>query len=144
MIRQYKNMKNHAAIILRNGDRVLFVQRSATKKFLPNIWAFPSGTMEEGESAEATAIREAKEELGIEVEIDRFLGTVELPELGARLHFLVCSARSDGSIVYDQAEIQAIRWMSFNEFFNEYNDEQIGHGLIYLRRHREIWMPYIS
>ena len=135
-------MKNHAAIILRNGNKILFIQRSATKKFLPNIWAFPSGTMEEGESAEATAIREAKEELGIEVEIDRLLGTVELPELGARLHFAVCCARSDKPIVCDEKEIQAIKWRTFKEFFSEHTDEQIGHGLIFLRAHPEIWRAY--
>lgn len=137
-------MKNHAAIILRNGDRVLFIQRSATKKFLPNIWAFPSGTIEEGESADVTAIREAKEELGIEVEIDRSLGTVELPELGARLYFIVCAAKSDKPIICDPGEIQAMKWLSFNEFFNEYNDEQIGHGLIYLRKHPEIWKSHFQ
>lgn len=135
-------MKNHAAIILRKGDKVLFVQRSATKKFLPNIWAFPSGTMEEGESAEATAIREANEELGLDVEVERPLAIVELPELGARLHFVVCVARSDKPIIWDAAEIQAIKWLPFNEFLNEYSDDQIGHGLIYLRKHPEVWKPY--
>lgn len=132
-------MKNHAAIILRNGDKVLFVQRTATKKSLPNIWAFPSGTIEEGESAELTAIREANEELGIDVEIEKFLAIVELPELEARLHFIVCVAKSDKPIVCDPTEIQATRWLTFKEFFDEYSDEQIGHGLIYLRKHPDIY-----
>lgn len=137
-------MKNHAAIILRKGDKVLFVQRAATKKSLPNIWAFPSGTMEEGESAEMTVIREAKEELGIEVKIEKLLTLVELPELGARLHFVVCVAKSDKPIVSDPTEIQAIEWLSFSEFFDEHTDEQIGHGLIYLRKHPEVWEAHFQ
>lgn len=133
-------MKSHAAIVLRNGDKILFVQRAATKKSLPNIWAFPSGTIEEGETAEVTAVREAKEELGLDVVVKNNLAIVELPELGARLVFIVCESTSDSPIVFDSNEIQAIRWLSFEEFFREYSDEQIGHGLIFLREHPEIWM----
>lgn len=135
-------MKNHAAIILRNGNKVFFVQRSATKKFLPNIWAFPSGTMEEGESVKETAIREANEELGIDAQIERPLTTVDLPELGSRLHFVICTAKSDKPMVCDPTEIQAFKWLSFDEFFNEFNDEQIGHGLIHLRKNPKIWKPH--
>src|SRR3989344_587036 len=124
-------MKNHAAIILRKGDKVLFVQRAATKKSLPNIWAFPSGTMEEGETAEMTAVREANEELQIDVEVEKIAATVELPELGARLHFVVCKQNVERPIVCDPSEIQNVRWLTFDEFFKEYNNEQIGHGLMY-------------
>ena len=132
-------MKNHAAIILRDGDKILFVQRAATKKSLPNTWAFPSGTMEEGETAEMTVIREAIEELQIDVEVEKSLAMIELPKLGARLYFVVCRQKSNQPIIYDPAEIQNIRWLTFEEFFSEYNDEQIGHGLIYLRKNQEIW-----
>ncbi|MBI2047523.1 MAG: NUDIX hydrolase [Parcubacteria group bacterium] len=135
-------MKNHAAIILRDGDKVLFVQRSANKKSLPNIWAFPSGTIEEGESPEETIVREAKEELSIDAEIEKTLGVVELPELGARLHFIVCKNKTGNAVVCDPNEIQATKWLTFEEFFNEFTDKQIGHGLIHLRKHPEIWKSY--
>lgn len=131
-------MKSHAAIVLRNGDKVLFVQRATTKKSLPNIWAFPSGTIEEGETPEATAVREAMEELRIHIVPERILATVELPELDAKLVFIVCTQRGQDQIVSDPSEIQAIRWMTFQEFFSEYTDSQIGHGLIYLRKHSEV------
>lgn len=132
-------MKNHAVFILRDGDKFLFVQRAATKKSLPNIWAFPSGTIEEGETPEITIIREAKEELGVDVQIEKSLAKVELPELQARLHFIVCAANLATPIIFDPGEIQKIRWLTFEEFFKEYSDQQIGHGLIYLRQHPEIW-----
>jgi len=132
-------MKNHAAIILHNKNKILFVRRSAIKKSLPNIWAFPSGTIEEGESAEMTTIREAREELGIDIEIEKPLALVELPVVGVRLHFIVCTIKSAKEIIFDPAEIQTIKWLTFEEFFNEYSDEQIGHGLIYLRKHPDLW-----
>jgi len=37
-------------------------------------WTFPKGKLEEGESLEETAVREVKEETGIDVEIERYLG----------------------------------------------------------------------
>jgi mutator protein MutT len=132
-------MKNHAAIILHDGNKILFVQRAATKKSLPNIWAFPSGTMEEGETADMTIVREAKEELQVDVVVEKTLATVELPDLNARLHFGMCAMQSEASLIPDPGEIQALRWMTLPEFFNEFTDDQIGHGLIYLRKHPEIW-----
>jgi 8-oxo-dGTP diphosphatase len=137
-------MKNHAVIVLRDKNKVLFVQRSATKKSLPNIWAFASGTMEEGEAVEATLVREAKEELGIDVEVENNFASVELPELGSKLHFVSCISKSGNPIVFDTNEIQAIKWMTFAEFFDEFSDEQIGHGLIYLRKHQELWKPIFN
>jgi mutator protein MutT len=132
-------MKNHAAIILCENGKILFVQRSATKKTLPNIWAFPSGKVEKGESVEEAVVREAKEELGVVVLVKKKLATTELPELSARLHFMICSIRSGEPSIKAPEEIQSLRWLSFKEFFDEYGDDQIGHGLIYLRQHPEIW-----
>jgi len=132
-------MKNHAAIVLRNNNKILFVQRSATKKSLPNIWAFPSGTMEQGETPEITAERESFEELGIHVGIEKILATAELSELDTKLYFILCYSRDGEPNKIDSNEIQAIKWLTFPEFFKEYSDNQIGHGLVYLRKHPEIW-----
>lgn len=136
-------MKNHAVIVLKKGDKVLFIQRAATKKSLPNKWAFPSGTMEAGETAPETAVREAREELGIVVEVERSLASAELPEFGSRLHFLICAQVAEGDMVCDPGEIQAVKWRSLAEFFAEHTDDDIGHGLIYLRAHPEVWEGYV-
>jgi len=41
-----------------------------------NLWALPKGTPEAGESVEATALREVREETGLEVEIVGEIGTI--------------------------------------------------------------------
>ncbi|MBI5654800.1 NUDIX hydrolase [Candidatus Uhrbacteria bacterium] len=132
-------MRDHAAIMIREGEKFLFVQRSASKKTLPNIWAFPSGTIEEGEAAEVTTVREAREELGVDVEVLKILDSVDLPEFGTRLVFVICGIKSGTPMIQAADEIQALRWMSLEDFFREYTDEQIGHGLVYLRQHPERW-----
>lgn len=137
-------MKNHAVIVLRDKDKFLFVQRASTKKFLPNLWAFPSGTMEINEKAEETVVREAREELGIDVFVEKLVGDIELPELDSILHLVLCKTNSSENITFDKSEIQKIRWLTFEEFFKEYSDDEIGHGLIYLRKNPEVLQKIFS
>ena len=138
------DMKSHAVIVLRDGRKTLFVQRSAAKKSLPNIWAFPSGTVEEGEAVETTIHREAMEELGITVEIDGTMGTMDIEKFGVRLHFIACRTKEGEARITEPDEIQTLRWMTFEEFFGEYSDTEIGHGLIWMRTRPEMWEPAVA
>jgi 8-oxo-dGTP pyrophosphatase MutT (NUDIX family) len=52
-----------AGVIFVSGDKALFVQRSPTSDH-GGTWAFPGGTLEDGESAEEAARRECREEIG--------------------------------------------------------------------------------
>lgn len=45
------------------------------RSFPPGMWAVVSGFIPRGERAEVTAVREVKEETGLDVEIVRFMGT---------------------------------------------------------------------
>ena len=49
----------------------LIATRSGTR------WQLPKGVREPGETLEQTAIREVREESGLETEVDRFLRTIE-------------------------------------------------------------------
>lgn len=61
--------------IVRKSDHVLLVKRSDF-----DIWALPGGGINNGESVEAAAIRETKEETGIEIEINRLVGVYSRPK----------------------------------------------------------------
>lgn len=60
------------AIILNQHQRVLVTQRNATMK-LPLKWEFPGGKIEPGETEEACLIREIKEELLIDIQLQERL-----------------------------------------------------------------------
>lgn len=64
---QYLNPAPGAGVVLLRGDRVCLVRR----KFEPKAgqWSLPTGFMEWEESAGETAVREAREETGLEVEL---------------------------------------------------------------------------
>lgn len=132
-------MKDHVALVIKNeNNEVLFIQRSFSKKTLPGVWSFPSGTIEEGENLHDTTLREAKEELGVEVEIIKTIATKELPEFSVRLHFILCTIKNEKLRIMEPEEIHRIEWMKFEKFFHTFSDHEIGHGLVWLRQNQKM------
>jgi len=133
-------MKEHAALVLKNEEnKVLFIKRSMKKKTLQGAWAFPSGTVEEGEDIYDTIKREAREELGVNVEPKNILTETELPEFSVKLIFVLCSIKSGELTIKEPDEINKFEWIKFSDFFDKFSDNEIGHGLIWLRKNPKIW-----
>ncbi|QCT07986.1 (deoxy)nucleoside triphosphate pyrophosphohydrolase [Ruminococcus bovis] len=57
------------AALIWNGEKFMICQRPANKK-RGLLWEFVGGKVEKGESKEQALIRECKEELDIEIEVD--------------------------------------------------------------------------
>jgi len=66
-------MKEVTAAIIVHDNRVLIARRGLGQK-LAGKWEFPGGKVEAGETPEACLVREIKEELGVDIEIDGFFG----------------------------------------------------------------------
>lgn len=66
-----------ASTIVLSDDRksVLLIKREDLR-----LWAVPGGGIEAGESCEEAAIREAREETGYEIALDRFIGRYWHPQ----------------------------------------------------------------
>ncbi|ATP11839.1 8-oxo-dGTP diphosphatase MutT [Bartonella henselae] len=58
-----------ACALLDQDNRVLLTQRPEGKS-LAGLWEFPGGKVEQGETPEASLIRELEEELGVHVQAD--------------------------------------------------------------------------
>ncbi len=54
-------------------------------------WALPGGFVEVGETLEAAAVREAEEETGLKVEIERLVGVYSDPNRDPRGHNVSCA-----------------------------------------------------
>ena len=92
-VRRYKNPFPTVDIIIETPDgRILLIKR----KNPPHGWALPGGFIEYGESAEDAAIREAKEETGLSVELTGLVGVYSDPDRDPRFHTIttVFSAKS--------------------------------------------------
>lgn len=79
----------------------------------PRHWVFPKGHIEPGESAEAAASREVREETGVDAEVIARLGTLEFVLLGESLHvdFYLLKYRGDVA----SGEQRESRWCTDDE-----------------------------
>jgi 8-oxo-dGTP diphosphatase len=69
-------------VLLLPGDRLVLVER----KNPPHGWALPGGFVDEGETLEAAAVREAREETGLEVRLLDLVGCYSDPRRDPRRH----------------------------------------------------------
>ena len=66
----YRREHSAGGVLLKNGEVLLALNSS-------NVWTFPKGLVEEGESAQDAAVREVQEETGIKGRVIKPLGYIE-------------------------------------------------------------------
>ncbi len=62
-------------VLIRDGERYLLIRRAAEPD--AGLWSIPGGLVEVGERTTESAVREAREETGLHVEIVEVLGVVD-------------------------------------------------------------------
>lgn len=65
-----------ALVFIEQGEQILLVKQGYGRQY----WSLPGGVMEPGESIDAAAVREVKEETGLDVELKRVVGLYSKPE----------------------------------------------------------------
>lgn len=106
-----KTVKVVAAIIIHQG-KVFATQRGYGE--FKDGWEFPGGKIEAGETPQAALIREIREELDTEIQVDELLDTVEYdyPSFHLSMDCFFCSVIS-GNLVLKEHEAAA--WLGKNE-----------------------------
>ena len=95
--------------LVRDGGKTMLAQRPQGKA-QAGFWEFPGGKLEPGETVEQALVRELREELALEIENPRVIGSVvhEYPEKTIHLTLVECNRAAD-SIPCPQ-EHQAVDW----------------------------------
>lgn len=75
-------------------------------------WSFPSGYIDAGEVLEEGAVRETKEETGLDVRIDRLIGAYS--DRGRRVIFLPYAATVVGGELEVGSECQAVEFFALD------------------------------
>ncbi len=80
--------------IVRSGQILL------TKREDFEVWCLPGGHIDAGESAAQAAVREAREETGLDVQLERLVGVYSMPRWRAGgAHIVVFAARPVGGML---------------------------------------------
>jgi len=79
---RYRNPVPTVDIIIETEGGVVLIRRRNP----PPGWAIPGGFVDYGETVEGAAVREAREETGLDVRLSRLLGVYSDPERDPRLH----------------------------------------------------------
>ena len=100
------------AAIIKKENKILATKRGYGE-FI-NMWEFPGGKIELGETKEAALIREIKEELDADIKIDEFALTVEYtyPTFHLTMHCYICSLKDSITLL----EHNDARWLEKDEF----------------------------
>jgi 8-oxo-dGTP diphosphatase len=111
--------KHLAYCWIARGDQVLFLRRGPGV-FLAGRWELPGGTVEPGESYEATAVREVAEETGLTVRVTGELSRDSWPDVAGRalqIHAFVYRASENGlgEVVLNPDEHDDFAWLTVDE-----------------------------
>jgi ADP-ribose pyrophosphatase YjhB (NUDIX family) len=98
-------------VAVMSGGKILLTQREDFE-----TWILPSGGLEEGESIAQAAIRETKEETGLEVELTRLVGVYSRISNMSPGYMILFAARPvGGEIKCQPGETIAVKWFAFDE-----------------------------
>ncbi len=94
----FRDHKVAAGVLVEQAGKVLLVRRKMRPR--QGTWTFPAGFVEFGESPEAAAARECREETGLEVEITALLDVIagREHEHGADIVVVYCARLVGGEL----------------------------------------------
>ena len=100
------------AAIIRKEDKIFATQRGYGE--WKDWWEFPGGKMEVGETPEVALVREIREELSAEINVDEFLCTVkyDYPQFHLTMHCYLCSLMTDSLHLNEH---EAAKWLTKDE-----------------------------
>jgi ADP-ribose pyrophosphatase YjhB (NUDIX family) len=106
LVKEFRNPFPTADIIIELDEGIILILRRNE----PRQWAIPGGFCDYGESLEAAAVREAREETGLDVELVEQFHTYSDPRRDPRQHNIttVYIARAIGGTLQAQDDAQDI------------------------------------
>lgn len=135
-----KKEKSCGAVIFKkeNNQILYFIVRHNTDKYI--YWNFPKGHIEPGESEEETAIREVKEETGMDIsfvpgfrqEVSYISPTKDYPVDKTVVYFLAKPMSED--IMLADYELRDYQWADYNQALDLLTHNSVKKVLIMARQ----------
>jgi len=102
-----------AAAVIQQDGKFLLVQEATP--VVHGLWNWQQGKVDEGESPETAAIREAKEETGLDVRVVRKLGVIQNPFPNTKEIHVFLTEVVGGELKVLEGEILQAKWFTLEE-----------------------------
>ena len=112
---ELKKEKSCGCIIIKDNKVLLVYEKNM------NFWGFPKGHMEKEENEIETALREVKEEVGIDVKINnkkRYVLNYNIRNEIDKTTVLYVAVHKNDKIIMQESEIEDAKWCNFEEALN--------------------------
>lgn len=104
------------AIAVIVDDNKIFIQKRPSEGHLGGLWEFPGGKAKKGETPEQTVIRECREELNAQIEINKKLTVIHhaYSHFKIHMHVFICRLKQNAQQITVPANIPC-RWITIDE-----------------------------
>jgi 8-oxo-dGTP pyrophosphatase MutT (NUDIX family) len=109
------NTDIRVAVLIQKDDKFLLGQEATP--IIYGLWNWQQGKAENNESLEDAAVREVKEETGLEVSLVRKLTVINNPFAGTKETHVYLGEIIGGEFAYTEDEILDLRWFTKEEIF---------------------------
>lgn len=109
-------------VIVKDG-KFLLIRRNVPGVNEPR-WAFPGGVIHQGEKEEHAVARQAKDEVGLNVEVHEKLLERVHPDTSVRVVYFYCVPKDDSAPKIGQPEeITKVEWVPAKEVLNKFTSD---------------------
>ncbi len=106
------------ALIFNDEGKILLMKRGASAKNEIGHWTIPGGSIEFGETMKDAVIREAREEIGCEIEIDGQLPAIDHILPSENQHWVTtiftCRIKSGTPKILETEKCEEMNWFSLD------------------------------
>lgn len=110
-------------VLIKENDTVLLVQEKSVRAH--GLWNWPQGTLERGENLEDAAIREVKEETGLDIQIEKKITVLQNTFTDTKELHVYKGLLMGGEIDFPKDEILNVQYFTLEQIKN-IKDQLVG------------------